>query len=277
LTTGVAFVAGVLATGIIHTYTTTALLSTPQGVKWGIVSFLALMVALVVVLIIAYETRVLNALETKFGLQAEFIMDKRGVHKGLSYKAIQKYIEAADKSLIFVDSWVESPEYSGSKERKDYYRTIEDRIRKRLESDVSGTDLFYQRIVQLPPDKDSSVVLKDITYAEHLRVCADLEEKGTEKGTTGTIFVGTAKPFTHINFAIIDDQYFVQPILTTGKEHLDRHGVIIYTDVEQKLIKEYKRIMHSLDVTKLNVEHIPNTEDPSPASDDSTKRSYPPK
>jgi hypothetical protein len=245
LTTGVAFVAGVLATGIIHTFTTTRLLSTPQGVKWGIISFLALIVALCVVLIIEYHTRVLDTLETKFGLQAEFILDKRGDHKGLSYKAIQKYIEAANKSLIFVDSWVESSTYSKSKERKDYYRAIEERIRKHLDSDRSESDWFYQRIVQLPDGMSPKDIAKDTVYADHLEECAKLEEKGT----TGTIFVGTAKPFTHTHFAIIDDLYFVQPILTErGKQQiLDRHGVIIYTDVERRLVTEYKQILRSLD------------------------------
>jgi hypothetical protein len=245
LTTGVAFVAGVLATGIIHTFTTTRLLSTPQGVKWGIISFLALIVALCVVLIIEYHTRVLDTLETKFGLQAEFILDKRGDHKGLSYKAIQKYIEAANKSLIFVDSWVESSTYSKSKERKDYYRAIEERIRKHLDSDRSESDWFYQRIVQLPDGMSPKDIAQDTVYADHLEECAKLEEKGT----TGTIFVGTAKPFTHTHFAIIDDLYFVQPILTErGKQQiLDRHGVIIYTDVERRLVTEYKQILRSLD------------------------------
>jgi hypothetical protein len=223
LTTGVAFVAGVLATGIIHTFTTTELLGTPQGVKWGIIAFLALIVALCVVLIIEYHTRVLNTLETKFGLQAEFIMDRRGGHKGLSYKAVQKNIEAANKNLIFVDSWVKSSEYGRSKERRDYYRAIEDRIRKHLNSDVSGSDWFYRRIVQVPDDMELEEIKQDVVYAEHLKECAHLEKEDT----TGTIYVGIA------NAADIDPEGKGAELGSTWCHHIHGHGAKTYRRIQE--------------------------------------------
>ena len=70
----------------------------------------------------------------------------------------------------------------------------------------------------------------------------------------------TATPFTHINFAIIDDRYFVQSILTTEKGKLKRHGAIIFTDPEHELTDRYRAIIQALDLTKIDESKLEITE-----------------
>jgi hypothetical protein len=255
--TGVGFLAGVFATGIIHALIG-GVLDKPEVVIWGIVSFLALMVALAIVLIVregqevlGNQEEILQGLEKKFGLKAEFIRDIRHgdeANTGHSYRRTQEYIENAEENLIFVDSWVKSDHYDKSQARKDYYQAIEKQIRSMLSRGEDGrSGVFYHRIIQLPPGEQPNVILQDTVYAEHLKECAKLQKDRRDR-----IRVDRAEPFTHVHFSIIDDRYLVEAILTTSSEHgLKRHGAIIFTDPEHALIERYKDIIGNLDLTEI--------------------------
>jgi len=196
-------------------------------------------------------------LDEKFGLKAEFIKDEEDT--GHSYKRTQEYIENSQTNMLFVDSWVQCTHYDESQPRKDYYRAIEDRIKSELDarrrSGAETSGIFYRRIIQLPPGKQPSAILQDTVYSEHLKECAKLQESRRD-----TIRVDTAKPFTHINFAIIDDRFFVQSILTTEHGKLKRHGSIIFTDPEHELTDRYKAIIEALDLTKIDDSKLEITE-----------------
>ena len=262
LITGVGFFAGVFATAILHAFTG-EMLNTTEKVIWGIVSFLALMVSLAIILIgrvgqeaLNNQKKILDELEEKFGLKAEFIRDEEDT--GRSYRRTQEYIENSKTNMLFVDSWVECTHYDESQRRKDYYRAIEDRIKRKLDdrrrSGAETSGIFYRRITQLPPGKQPSAILKDKVYSEHLKKCAKLQE-----GRREIIRVDRAKPFTHINFGIIDDRYFVQSILTT-EGGLRRHGAIIFTDPEGELIERYKSIILALELDKIDESELVITE-----------------
>ena len=68
-----------------------------------------------------------------------------------------------------------------------------------------------------------------------------------------------AKPFTHVNFGLIDVRYFVQSILTTERG-LKRHGAIIFTDPEHELTDRYKAIIDALDLRKIDESELGITE-----------------
>jgi hypothetical protein len=106
----------------------------------------------------------------------------------------------------------------------------------------------------MPRGTNLSVMTRDKVYAEHIRECVELEAE-VDRGITA---VYRASPFTHIHFAIIDDKYLVQPILTTDPGGLTRHGAIIFTDPtdSRKLIEVYEEMIDHLDLDRLNIEDI---------------------
>jgi hypothetical protein len=262
LITVVGFFAGIFATMIFHTYVTEAM-SDNVRVTWGIVAFLALMVSLAIILIaivgqeaLKNQKTILKEFDEKFGLKAQFVRDEGD--SGYSYKRTQEYIENSHKDMIFVDSWVKCSSYDDTQPRIEYYRAIEKQIESMLGARHPGQDWtgdpFYHRIIQLPQGVQPSDITQDKVYAEHLKKCAKLQKNRKE-----IIRVDMAKPFTHINFGIIDDRYFVQTIMTTNGK-LKRHGAIIFTDPEGELIKRYKAIIQHLQLTEIAESELEITE-----------------
>ena len=196
----------------------------------------------------------IDRLGLRFGLTAEYIDDSTR-----TYRRTQELVESAKESLTFVDWWVASSEYGTSPARKDYYQAITDRIEKHLKAsrDATGArgDFSHQRIVQVPEDMNlenvSSALSKDTIYWEHLKKCVELQEDNED---ITSVYI--ARPYTHTHFAIIDDKYLVQPILTTGKSGLRRHGAIFYTDPHGELIKRYKEMMRRLNKHTVEKVHI---------------------
>ena len=197
----------------------------------------------------------IDRLGLRFGLTAEYIDDG-----ARTYRRTQELVENAKESLTFVDWWVASPDGDRrSPARTDYYQAITDRIEKHLKASRDDTgargDFSHQRIVQVPEDVNlenvASVLKKDTVYWEHLKKCVELQEDNED---ITSVYI--ARPFTHTHFAIIDDKYLVQPILTTGKSGLRRHGAIFYTDPHGELIKRYKEMMRRLYKHTVEKEHI---------------------
>jgi hypothetical protein len=200
----------------------------------------------------------IDHLGLRFGLTAEYIDDS-----ARTYRRTQELVETSKESLTFVDWWVASCEYNKTQERKDYYQAITARIEKHLEASRDGRgasgDFSHRRIVQVPEGVDlenvSSVLSKDGVYWEHLEKCVELQEDNE-----GITSVSIARLFTHTHFAIIDDLYLVEPILTTGKRGLARHGAIFYTDPHGELINRYKQMIRMFHERTVEEEHI--TTDP---------------
>jgi hypothetical protein len=221
------------------------------------------MVALAIILIVregqerlGYQKRILKELDEKFGLKGQFVRDEGD--SGYSYRKTQEYIENSEKNMIFVDSWVKCSSYDDTQPRIEYYRAIEKRIESMLGARRPGQDwrggIFYHRIIQLPPGVQPSAITQDKVYAEHLKKCAKLQKNRRE-----IIRVDMAKAFTHINFGIIDDRYFVQTIMTTNGQ-LRRHGAIIFTDPEGELIERYKAIILALELREIAESELEITE-----------------
>jgi hypothetical protein len=106
----------------------------------------------------------------------------------------------------------------------------------------------------MPKGTNLEVLTHDKVYAEHIKNCVELEAVVNRGITT----VYRASPFTHIHFAIIDDRYLVQPILTTDPGGLKRHGAIVFTDPTEsrKLIEVYEEMIDHLDLDRLNEQDI---------------------
>jgi hypothetical protein len=157
--------------------------------------------------------------------------------------------------LLFVDWWVESSEYGESSARQDYYQAITDRIRNyHKENPASRRGFFHERIIQMPKGATLDVLTNDKVYSEHIKDCVELE---AEVGRSITA-VHRASPFTHVHFAIIDDRYLVQPILTTGENGLQRHGAVIFADPTGELIKVYEEMINHLELDRLSPEDMPS-------------------
>jgi hypothetical protein len=198
---------------------------------------------------------ILEGVESRFGITAQYVPDK-GVHgSGVTYTETRKLIERANKSLIFVDWWVGTSDHPESQARKEYYQAIPKRIRRyRKENPASRRGFVHKRIIQMPRDTNLSVMARDTVYAEHIRECVELEAE-VDGGITS---VYRASPFTYIHFAIIDDKYLVQPILTTDPGGLTRLGAIIFTDPtgSRKLIEVYEEMIEHLNLHRLTNEDI---------------------
>ena len=200
---------------------------------------------------------ILEAVKHLVGLAAEYIDDK-----DRAYRRTQDLIEHARQRLIFVDWWVDAPEFDSTNQaRRDYYQAITDRIERHLAQSRKGNverDAFsHVRIVQMPNGRDldaaTSTLSRDEVYWEHIKTCIELQEGG-RKPTS----VYTAEPFTLTHFAIIDD-VVVQPILTLSEEKgLTRYGAILYTDRHGQVIRRYEQLMEDLDRQRLRKEHIIN-------------------
>jgi hypothetical protein len=198
---------------------------------------------------------ILEAVKHLVGLAAEYIDDK-----DRAYQRTKDLIEHSRQRLIFVDWWVDAPEYDNTNQtRRDYYQAITDRIERHLAQSRKGNvarDAFsHVRIVQMPNGRDldaaTSTLSQDEVYWEHIKTCIELQEEGRTPTS-----VDIAAPFTLTHFAIIDD-VFVQPILTMGEEKgLTRYGAILYTDRHGEVIRRYEQLMADLDRLRLKKEHI---------------------
>jgi len=198
---------------------------------------------------------IMENVESRFGITAEYISDKKLDRSGLTYKATHRQIDEAKERLLFVDWWVESSEYGDSPERKDYYRAITQRIRDyHRENPASKRGFFHERIIQMPKGTTLDVLANDTVYSEHIKDCLELEAE-VSRGTTA---VHRASPFTHVHFAIIDDKYLVQPILTTDENGLRRHGAIIFADPTGELIEVYEQMIDHLVLDRLSTADLPS-------------------
>jgi hypothetical protein len=195
---------------------------------------------------------------SRFGLTAEYIADKDH-----AYRRTQELVEKARKSLIFVDRWVYAPGYDDTPARIEYYDAIRERIDTHLKEIANNRarrgDFVHERLVQMPegtnPGDVSDVLSKDKVYWQHISACIEQAESG--KAET---YVYIAEPFTHIHFAIIDDLYFVQPILATRKNSLTRYGAIIFTDPNKVVIDGYELLMNQFRKTPLQGTHMNESE-----------------
>jgi hypothetical protein len=199
------------------------------------------------------QEAVLDAVKSMVGLAAEYIDDK-----DLAYRRTQNLIESAKERLIFVDWWVDVDRYDTDPARKEYYQAIAARIRRHWEQSREGNvakgDFSHRRIVQMDADTElrdvSSILSRDKVYWEHIKTCVELQED--RPGVT-SVYVG--EPYTRTHFAIIDD-VFVQPILTTHGNSLQRYGAILYTDRHGELIRRYEQLVADLEMKRLKREHI---------------------
>ena len=233
-----------------------------DGAKWIIMLIFALgAIGLLIVVgtlfghVFLSHRAILEGVESRFAITARYISDD-GVHGGgRTYTETQELIERANESLIFVDWWVGSSNYDESRERKDYYKAITERIRNyRDENSVSGRSFTHKRIIQMPKGTSLSVLKKDKVYAEHISECVQLEAR-VGRGITE---VSRASPFTHLHFAIIDRKYLVQPILTTDPGGLKRHGAIIFADLTEsrELVSVYEEMIKHLRLHDLDEEDV---------------------
>jgi hypothetical protein len=218
----------------------------------------------------SYEA-IMKNVESRFGITAEYISDKKQDSSGLTYKATQRLIEQAKERLLFVDWWVESSEYGDSPERKEYYRAITERIRNhRKENSIDRRGFFHERIIQMPKGATLDVLGDDEVYSEHIKDCLTLEAEVSRSVTA----VHRASPFTHVHFAIIDDRYLVQPILTTDQDGLRRHGAVIFADPTGELIKVYEEMIKHLELDRLSTADLPSISPGSQAAHKRLIRSY---
>jgi hypothetical protein len=192
----------------------------------------------------AQHEKTREEITSRFGLTAEYIDDK-----DRAYQRTKELVEKARKSLIFVDRWVDAPTYDDSSARKEYYDAIWNRLDTHLKDIANNRaergDFVHERLVQMPEGTDpgdvSNILSKDKVYWQHISACIEQADRG--KAET---YVHIAEPFTLIHFAIIDDIYFVQPILATKKNSLTRYGAIIFNDPNKALINRYELLMKQM-------------------------------
>jgi hypothetical protein len=200
---------------------------------------------------------ILDAVQHLVGLAAEYIDDR-----DRAYQRTRDLILHARQRLIFVDWWVDAPQFDSTNQaRRDYYQAITDRIERHLDQSRKGnvewTAFSHARIVQMPHGSDldtaRNTLSQDEVFWEHIKTCVELQEE-----VRNPTSVEIAEPFTLTHFAIIDD-IFVQPILTLGKEQgLTRYGAILYTDRHGEVIRRYEQLIRALERQSLKKEHIIN-------------------
>ncbi len=205
----------------------------------------------------------------RFGLSAEFVEDGPGENGGKTYEATRYLIEKAQRSLFFVDFWVQSHDYhlkdsNTKRRRQEYYDAIITQIEKHASN--PGETPFHRRIVQMSdadhkPGADN--ISADPVYAECLRRSLTIQQSNPKASV-----LKVAPPYFHTHFAIIDERYVVWPVLTSSPKgvNLKRHGAIIFDDPTGRFVQRLIAVYNMIDAVAkpFEVYHF------GPPQDDST-------
>lgn len=198
--------------------------------------------------------RGIEQLSNFLGLTVRFVDET----KGESYQESIELIKRAQKSLTFVDFWVQTDEYLEDHppaERQIYYDAILEQIEKHR---VDRVGMFHKRIIQLPelaksPPKED--IVAGSVFREFALRCLAIQDESPH----ATSFK-VAPPSIQASFVIIDDEYMIWLILSyhPTRGNLARRGIIIFRDPRGDFIRRMLDIYFEIDnqAQPLRPEHL---------------------
>ena len=196
----------------------------------------------------------LNKTSNQFGLLVEFIVDTPGTNDGASYEVSKKLILEAKQSIVFLDAWTQTRDYTttpdANKKRQAYYHAIIQQIEDHKFSDKT----FHRRIIQTSEfDSQKFSLTGGETFLNYLKKCFSLQN---EFNTEHIAVIKYAPLIINAQIIIIDDSYLIWPILTIDpkKGTLRRHGAIFFNDPFQQFVPLMTAIYNRIDAIALPLE-----------------------